>query len=225
MKSRVLAALTFVSMIVALYGAFIFAPTERTMGIVQRIFYFHLAAAWIALFVALLISAAGSIMYLVRQDFWWDTLASCSAEIAVLFTTIVLLMGSIWAKPVWGIWWTWDARLTSTLFLWMIYVGYLMLRAYIPDRSRRATLSAVFAILGYVDVPVVFMSIRWWRTQHPSPVIGGGEGSGLDGDMAIALVLALAAFTFLYLYLLEKRMAVARAEQEIEYLESVAHSA
>ena len=136
----------------------------------------------------------------------------------MVFTSMGLFTGPLWAKPAWGIYWTWDARLTTALVLWLIYVGYLMLRRYVPDESKRANLAAVAGIVGFVDVPIVYFSIRWWRTQHPQPVIMGGPGSGLDPLMAQALMMSLAGFLFLFLLLLSKRFAIARAEQEIEHL-------
>jgi heme exporter protein C len=215
--TKALAPLTLITISVALYGAFIYAPQERTMGDVQRIFYFHVASWWIA-FLAFAIVFAASVAYLVTRRREYDTLALASAEIGVVFTTMGLFTGPLWAKPAWGIYWTWDARLTTALVLWLIYVGYLMLRRYVPDESKRANLAAVTGIVGFVDVPIVYFSIRWWRTQHPQPVVMGGEGSGLDPLMAQALMMSLAGFLFLFLLLLSKRFDIARAQQEIEHI-------
>ncbi len=215
--TKALAPLTLITISVALYGAFIYAPQERTMGDVQRIFYFHVASWWVA-FLAFAIVFAASVAYLVTRRREYDTLALASAEIGVVFTTMGLFTGPLWAKPAWGIYWTWDARLTTALVLWLIYVGYLMLRRYVPDESKRANLAAVAGIIGFVDVPIVYFSIRWWRTQHPQPVIMGGEGSGLDPLMAQALMMSLAGFLFLFLLLLSKRFDIARVQQEIEHL-------
>ena len=215
--TKILAPLTLISISVALYGAFIYAPQERTMGDVQRIFYFHVASWWIA-FLAFAIVFGASVAYLITRHRRYDTLALASAEIGVVFTSMGLFTGPLWAKPAWGIYWTWDARLTTALVLWLIYVGYLMLRRYVPDESKRANLAAVTGIVGFVDVPIVYFSIRWWRTQHPQPVIMGGEGSGLDALMAQALMMSLAGFLFLFLLLLAKRFEIAHAQQEIEHL-------
>jgi heme exporter protein C len=204
-------------MVVALWGAFLYAPTERTMGDVQRIFYFHVSAWWVS-FIAFTVTFAASIGYLWKRTRGFDEVALASTEIGVLFTTIGLVTGPIWAKYAWGIYWTWDPRLTTALVLWLMYVGYLMLRRYVPEENKRAGLAAVVAILAYVDVPVVFMAIRLWRTQHPQPVIMGGESSGLDPQMFQALLLANAAFLFLYLWLLDKRLAVERAQSEVDRL-------
>src|SRR5438309_6134408 len=158
---------------VAGYCALFVAPTEATMGLIQRIFYFHVPFGWSA-FVAFAISFVASIAYLRSRTPKWDWLAVSSAEVGVPFVTVVLVTGPIWAKPVWGIWWTWDARLTSTFVLWVLYLSYLLLRTLVADAERRAVVSAVFGIFAFLDVPLVYMSIRWWRTQHPQPVIAGG---------------------------------------------------
>jgi len=205
-------------MIIALYGAFLYAPRERTMGDVQRIFYFHVASWWIALFVAFAVVFGSSVAYLASRKGKYDSIAHASAELGIVFTSIGLITGPLWAKPAWGIFWTWDARLSTALVVWLIYVSYLMLRRYVPDEAKRANLAAVVGIIGFVDVPIVFFSIRWWRTQHPSPVIMGGPGTGLEARMLAALMASLVAFLFLYLWLLEKRLSVDRAQQEIEHL-------
>ncbi|MGH9334878.1 MAG: cytochrome c biogenesis protein, partial [Vicinamibacteria bacterium] len=202
--AKALPILSLVSMLVALWGAFLYAPEEATMKEVQRIFYFHVASWWVA-FIAFTVTFIASIGYLWKGKTRFDQVALASTEIGVAFTTIGLVTGPIWAKPVWGIWWTWDPRLTTALVLWLMYVGYLMMRRYIPDEGKRATLSAVVAIIAFVDVPVVFLAIRLWRTQHPEPVLLGGEASGLDPQMLQALFMALAAFFFLYLWLMDQR--------------------
>ncbi len=212
-----LAVLTAAAMAVALWAAFLFAPTEQTMGHLQRLFYFHVAAWWLA-FVAFGVVAGASIGWLRTRRFGYDATALAAAEIGVLFTTIGLLMGMIWAKPAWGIWWTWDARLTTAFVLWLTYCGYLMLRGYLDDPERRANLAAVIGILGAADVPIVYFSIRWWRTQHPQPVIMGGPDSGLHPDMAAALLLAVLAFTLLFLTLLRARVAIERRRWAVEDL-------
>ncbi len=167
---------------VAGYAVFFVAPQEVSMGDIQRIFYVHVASAWTS-FVAFFLVFLANIAYLWRRQLHWDWLAVSAAEVGVAFCSVVLVTGPLWAKPVWGIWWTWDARLTSTFVLWLLYVSYLLLRSLLPDPARRATISAVFGIFTFLDVPLVYMSIRWFRTQHPQPVIAGGEGSGLDAVM------------------------------------------
>lgn len=212
---RILDGLLFIMMSVCLYLVFVWVPNEKTMGIIQRIFYFHVPSAWVG-FLAFGVVFAMSIMYLIKRDDKWDRLASISAEIGLLFTTIMLTTGPIWAKPVWGIWWTWDARLTLALVLWLIYVAYVMLRVYIHEDAKRARLSAVVGIIGFLDVPLVYMSIRWWRTQHPSPVMAGGEKSGLAPEMLLTFLLCLFTFTLLYLVLLNKRYRLEVCQKELD---------
>lgn len=214
---RIFDGVTFILMIVALYFVFIWVPNEKTMGIIQRIFYFHVPSAWVA-FLAFGVVFASSIIYLIKRNDQWDLIASISAELGLVFCTIMLITGPIWAKPVWGIWWTWDPRLTLALVLWLIYVAYVMLRIYIQDEGKRARLSAVVGIIGFLDVPLVYMSIRWWRTQHPSAVMGGGDKSGLAPEMMLTFIVCLITFTVLFFYLLQKRYRIEKAEQEINEL-------
>jgi heme exporter protein C len=166
----------------AAYGALYVAPTERTMGTIQRIFYLHVSSAWTGL-TAFFICFLANLLYVWRRQPRWDWLGVSAAEVGLAFTTVVLVTGPIWAHPVWGMWWTWDARLTSTFVLWLLYVAYLVLRTLVEEPDRRALVSALFGIFAFIDVPLVFGSIRWWRTQHPQPVVMGGNGSGLDPTM------------------------------------------
>jgi heme exporter protein C len=208
---RGLTLVTAVAMSVALYMAFIFAPTEQTMGEVQRIFYFHVASAW-AGFAAFLVVFIAGIAYLRTQHMKWDMLAFSSAEIGVVFITMTLMTGSLWARPTWNTWWTWDPRLTTAAILWIIYVVYLMLRGAIEEPVQRARLASVFGIIGFIDVPIVFMAVRWWRTIHP--VIFNSQGFDLTGRMLVAFMVCLMAFTLLYATLLWQRyrLEVARSE-------------
>ena len=196
------------------YQALVVAPTEQTMGEVQRIFYYHAPTAWVA-GLCFFVNFLASVAYLLRRNSNADALAAASAEVGVVFCTIVLITGPIWARPVWGIWWTWDARLTTTLVLWLIYVGYLILRRFATG-SQTQTLAAVVAIFGFVDVPIVYMSIRWFRTQHPSPVIGGGENSGLDPAMWHAFLWNLLAFTCVGIIFVTARYRLQKLEDRVE---------
>lgn len=207
MLSTVLDAALVVAMAIALGMIFWYAPVESEMGIVQKIFYVHVPLAWNA-FLGFAVVFFASFRYLATRDPKWDMRALSAAEVGVLFTSLVLVTGPIWAKPVWGIWWTWDARLTLTLVLWLIYMGYLMLRRYVESPERRAVLAAVVGVTGFIDVPLVYFAIRWWRTQHPQPVIGGGEGSGLDPRMAATLWVCVGAFTLLFAALYRRRLAI-----------------
>jgi heme exporter protein C len=216
-KSRldnVLGVLVLIGVILALYMAFLEAPRERTMGDLQRIFYFHVPSGMVGL-LALAVNFVASVMYLVRKHRWWDGLALSAAEIGVMFMTIVLVTGPIWAKPVWLVWWTWSPRLTSSLLLWMLYVAYLLVRNYVPDPDRRAATSAVFGIVAFIDAPIVWFSIRWWRDLHPSPMI---ETGGLAPEMRPALWTCAAAFLLLFIYLLRRRLFLETARQDVEML-------
>ncbi|MBI2956787.1 MAG: cytochrome c biogenesis protein CcsA [Acidobacteria bacterium] len=198
------------------YYCFLVAPVEATMAKVepvQRIFYIHLPSAFIA-FLAFFIVFVASLAYLITRELHFDWLAVSAAEVGVVFCIAVLVTGPLWAKPVWGIWWTWDARLTTTLILFLIYVGYLLVRHYVAEESRRALLAAVVGIIGFVDVPIVYMANRWWRTQHPQPVIAGGESSGLDPRMLLGVLWVFAGLlTFAGLLLLQRyRLECVRAE-------------
>lgn len=209
--SRTFAWAALVAMPVAMYFALAFAPREATMGNVQRIFYIHVPAAWVA-FLAFFVTFVASGLYLYRRQERWDVLAVSSAELGVVFTSLALALGSLWAKPVWGDWWTWDPRLITTLFLWMVYVGYLMLRSAIEDPTQQARFAAVFGIVAFVDVPIVYFSIRWWRTMHP--IIFTGGGLNLDTRMLVALLVGLAAMTLLYLALLSLRAAIEAGQRK-----------
>ena len=211
---KILAGLTLLLLGYGFYQAIYVAPTEATMGDVQRIFYYHLPSAWVA-FLLFFVNFLASIWYLVRRNPGADALALASAETGVSFCTIVLLTGPIWARPIWGIWWTWDARLTSTLVLWLIYVSYLVLRHYATG-GQVPVLAAALGIFGFVDVPIVYMAIRWFRTQHPQPVIGGGQGSGLDPRMWTAVLWNLLAFAMLALLFVWIRYRQALAEHTLE---------
>ena len=215
--------MVLVGLIPATLAVFVYAPTEATMGTVQRIFYFHVSAGLVG-YIGFFVVFASSIGFLLKRDLIWDRVARCSAEVAVLFASINLMTGVIWAKPIWGIWWVWDARLTLQLVLWASFIGYLMLGAYIADPRKRATVQAAVGILAFLDVPVNYMAIRWWRTQHPSAVLAGGPNSALPPDMFIAFIVTFAAFLSIYTHLVRKRMAVEETRQEIEYLQQQVYS-
>src|SRR5579864_9561591 len=200
---------------VAAYCALFVAPNEATMGLIQRIFYFHVPFGWSA-FVAFAISFVSSIAYLRTRTPKWDWLAVSSAEVGVPFVTVMLVTGPIWARPVWGIWWTWDARLTSTFVLWILYVCYLLLRTLVDEPERRALLSALFGVFAFIDVPIVFGAIRWWRTQHPAPVIMGGPGSGLEPTMRKVFFFSVLALHALMVFLIAERYRLEKLRTDLE---------
>lgn len=206
---------TLIMIPVSLWAIFIYAPIEKTMGVVQKIFYYHVPSAWIA-FLAFFIVFLSSILFLWQRDKKWDNLAYSAAELGVVFCSLVLITGPIWAKPAWNVWWTWDVRLTTTLVLWLVYVAYLILRNYTSEGYQRGRFAAVFGIIGFVNVPLVFMSIRWWeRKQHPNPVILGKSGSGLEPAMLLTLIISLVAFTLLFFYLLPQRLRLENMKDEL----------
>jgi heme exporter protein C len=199
---------------VALYMTFFYAPEEMTMGQVQRIFYIHVPCGWAALLGFIIIFIA-SMVYLANRSVAADEIAHSAAEVGFIFNCGSLITGSLWAKPAWGIWWTWDARLTLTFLLWLLYVAYLMLRSYMISPARVANLCAVVGIIGFIDVIIDYMAIRWWRTQHPQPVVLGGPDSGLDPRMLATLLVAVGAFTCLFFYLLRLRLRLADSRREL----------
>src|SRR6266436_2812828 len=216
MAKQVIAAVVVVLlMAAAAYAAFFVAPTERSMGLIQRIFYLHVPSAWTA-FTAFFICFIANLQYVFRRQPRWDWLGVSSAEVGLAFTTVVLVTGPIWAHPVWGIWWTWDARLTSTFVLWLLYVSYLLLRTLIEEPDRRALLSALFGIFAFLDVPLVFGSIRWWRTQHPQPIVMGGADSGMDPVMFRVLMFSWLAMLALMTLLLRQRYRLEAMRSELE---------
>ena len=209
----ILAIVTALLLSYALYGALIGAPTERTMGDVQRIFYYHVPSAWTA-FLLFLINFVASIIYLIRRSTKADILALVSAEVGVVFCTVVLVTGPIWARPVWGIWWAaGDIRLTTTLVLWVIYVSYLVLRR-LSTTAQTPKIAAVLAIFGALDVPLVYFSIWFFRTQHPSPVIGAG--GSLDPRMGQVLLINWAAFLCLAWLVCWTRYRLEVAQRQVE---------
>jgi heme exporter protein C len=197
-----LGALTALGMILSIWGAFLLAPTDAVQGDVQRIFYFHVPLAWDA-YLAFFIVFVASIVYLWRKDERWDWLARASAEIGTIFTTLTLIIGSIWGRAVWGTWWQWDPRLTTTLILWFIYVGYLMLRSSSGAASSGARAAAVLGIVGFVDVPIDYLSVTWWRSLHPASTYIMDNGSAALPPAALfAFFVSLITFTLLFAFLL-----------------------
>jgi heme exporter protein C len=208
---KILTAVGFVLMMASLYMIFIFVPTEASMGSVQRIFYFHVPLAWLS-FMAFFIVFIFSIVYLIKKEARWDRIASSSAEVGVIFTTLFLVSGSIWAKPIWGVWWTWEPRLTSALVLWLIYIAYLLVRSYVSNKEQGARFSAVVGILGFIDVPIVALAISLWRTEHPSAVVFEG---GLVPSMLATLLVSIAAFSVLYVILLFLKLNTKDMESDL----------
>jgi len=209
------------------YQAMYVAPDEATMHEIQRVFYYHVPSAMVA-FLFFFINLAGSIGFLAYRRNWprraqvADAWALSGAEVGLVFCSVVLITGPLWARRAWGIWWTWDARLTTTLVLWLIYVSYLLLRRFAAG-SQVQTQAAVLGIFGALDVPIVYMSNRWWRTQHPAPVFGGGQDSGItDPAMLHAFGWNVLAWLAWGLLILALRYSVERKQQKMAAAEALA---
>jgi len=210
-----LAWLVFAGVLAALFLGLVYAPPDAVLGETQRILYFHVASAWNGL-LAFLVVFVGGIAYLATGRLDWDRLNLASAEVGELFTTVAVVTGSIWARSAWGVWWEWEPRLTSAFVLWLMYAALLLTRRLVEEPGRRARYTAVFGLVAFIDVPVVFMSIRWWRSVHPV-VIQAGQ-INLEPPMVLALVTAVLAFTLLYVLLLGMRMRLDALETRVAEL-------
>lgn len=204
MKPTPLSLAAIAAVLVTFIRAIFFTPLEATQGPAQKILYVHAPAAWVA-FMAFGLVGLTSVLYLWLKEERLDRVAESSAEVGVVFTTVVLITGPLWGKPIWGTYWTWDARLTLTLFLWFIYVAYIVLRGAIDDRAMRARYSAVLGILGALLVPFIHLSVYLFRTLHPQPILMKPSAPSLPTEMLITLLLAFASFTLLYVALLRAR--------------------
>ena len=213
-RNNLLIGLGLVLMTAALYLVFIYVPTEQHMGLVQRIFYFHVPLAWISL-LAFSVVFVSSILYLWKRAPKWDTFAYASAEVGFVFATLVLVTGMLWAKSVWGVWWTWDVRLTATLVLWLIYIAYLLVRSYAAEQTRSARFAAVLGIVGFIDVPIVVLAVNLWRTQHPTTLIFEG---GITTPMLLTTVVSIAAFTVLYILMVMQSTSIKNLQAKVNRL-------
>lgn len=213
-----LLVLSIILAIVGAYTALIWAPVELTLGESYRVFYLHVPAAWVA-YLALGMSLVSSIIYLKTKSSKFDTIAEVTAILGVLFATLTLILGSIWANVAWGTYWNWDPRETMTLMLWISYAGYLALRASIENVERRAVIPAIYNIFAFSTVPLSYISVRYWQTLHP--VIATGEGISISSDMMTTLLINLAASTVIFIFLLNLLYSIRRSEKLIdEYEES-----
>lgn len=217
----ILDTVTAVLLVAATAMVFFYAPTEAVMGDVQRVFYFHVAAGWVGM-LSFGVAAVAGIIYLIRSDRTWDIVGLSAVEIGLAFAFINIVTGSIWARPIWNTWWTWDPRLTTATVMELIYAAYLMLRAGIEDPDRRARFGAVYAILGFVSVPLTFFSARLFRTIHPT-VIGTGDPSSqgqfdMTPRMLQTFLFSLLTFTFIFADLLWHRIRLSRFSEKVEQL-------
>ncbi len=223
-KPLALTILDIVSIIVlvtATYLALVFAPTELVMGAVQRVFYFHIGTAWTAL-IGFILAAVFSLTYLITKNLKWDRLEVAAIEVSMVFFFITIVLGSIWARPAWNTWWTWDPRLTTAAVTELIYAAYFMLRQGIDDPERRARFGAVYALIGGLSAPITFFAIRFFRTIHPV-VIGGGNaaaqgGFNMTADMRVAFFFGLFAFTVIFIDLFWHRVRLGELQNKVEQL-------
>ena len=208
-----LGALSALMMIVFIYMCFFYAPEDSIQGQVQRLFYPHVSSAWVAGLAFFTVFVA-SVAYLVTRDLKWDGIAAASAEVGLLFTSGTLILGMLWGKASWGTYWAWDPRLTSVLVLWLLYLAYIALRSYVSEPAKRARFSSVLGIVAFVDVPIIYFSIKWWRTQHPSYVIQPGMKPAMPTEMLQTLLFGVATFTVFYIYLASQRLRLQSSQAQ-----------
>jgi len=207
----------WIAMAVAGLVTFVAAMTvsaDAVQGELSRIMYVHVPAAWLA-YLAFGVTMFSSAMYLWKKDLKWDRRALASAEIGVFFTGLLIGLGMIWGKPTWGVWWTWDARLTLTAIMFFVYLGYLALRRTTDDLDTRAKRSSIFGVLAIVQVPLVHFSVVWWRSLHQAPTLLRPEPPEMDTSMVVTLLIAVASFTVMYVAMMVKRIELARLEDAI----------
>ena len=227
MKSKKPLALTILDIVsivllaIATYLALVFAPKELVMGDVQRVFYFHIGTAWTAL-IGFILAAVFSVTYLIAKDLKWDRLEVAAIEVSMVFFLITIVLGSIWARPAWNTWWTWDPRLTTAAVTELIYAAYFMLRQGIDDPEKRARFGAVYALIGGLSAPITFFAIRFFRTIHPV-VIGGGNadaqgGFAMTADMRVAFFFALFTFTVIFVDLFWHRVRLGNLQNKVEQM-------
>jgi len=208
---KTLGGLALLAMLAGSYVGLAVVPADAAQGNVQRLMYVHVPAAWLS-FLAFFVVFVMSVLYLIQRDPRWDHVAASSAEIGVVFTVVTLLLGMMWGKPTWGVFWTWDPRLTTTAILLAIYVGYMALRSFADDAEKRARWSAIVGVIGFANVPIVYMSVTWWRTLHQPP----SSPRSVAPDILWTLMLNLAAFTLVYAYLMVRRIRLSKLEGELE---------
>ncbi len=200
-------------MALTLYMVYMWVPTEQNLGVSQRIFYFHVPLGWIGM-VSIIVVAVASILHLYTGKQKWDDLAYSTAELGIIFASLILITGAVWGKPVWGVWWTWDAKLTTTLVLWFIYAGYLMVRAYGPAGTQGRRFASVIALIGAIDAPIIYKATDWWRSAHPERNVP----FDLNEQMALTFLVSLVTFTIIYVYMLMERYSLRRSESDLDEL-------
>ena len=215
---KILNVASLVLVLAAFLMAMFYAPLEKVMGEVQRVFYFHVATAWVGM-VGFIVAAIVAIIYLKTQDMKWDVIGLAAVEISLIFFFIAIVLGSIWARPAWGTWWTWEPRLTTAAILEMIYLAYLLLRQGIEDPERRARFGAVYTLLGGLSVPLTFISIRIFRTIHPVVIGGGGsEKMSMTDSMVTTMLFSIAVFSVVFVTMFWHRVRLGQFADKVEQL-------
>ena len=224
MREKILFVLGIAAFLILARDIYVIArlPPEASQGYVFKIIFFHISA-WVAAGATLSTALITSVLFLITKKFKYDAIAVASTEVGVAFLSMGMVLGSLWARPVWGIWWTWDARLTTTAILWLLYLGYLMLRHAIEEPTQRANFAAVFSIFAFLDVPIVYFSIRWWRTQHPAPVFFSQNGS-FPHDWTVVLDWTILAVLMFAALIVCVRLRQEEDQRELDYLRRLAHA-
>jgi heme exporter protein C len=210
----ILGMLSLVGMLVSIWMIFFYTPVDALQGEPQRILYVHVPTAWGGMLGFIILAVAG-IIYLFRPDERLDWIARASAEISAVYLSITLLLGMLWGKPIWGVWWVWDPKLTASLILWFMYIGYIMIRSYMGRTRESGRIGAVIGIIGVIDVPIIYLSVEWWRGQHPTAEVG--VQGALPPEAALTFLVTTLTFTLLYCFLLimiyQLQKLQARAQQ------------
>ncbi len=218
-QPKVLKALNIISLVLLIGGYYLslfYAPTEKVMGNVQRVFYFHVATAWVGM-LGFLLAALFAVIYLAKKDLKWDAYGLAAVEISLVFFFITIVLGSIWARPAWGTWWTWEPRLTTAAILELIYLAYLMLRQGIEDPEQRARFGAVYTILGGLSIPLTLVSIRMFRTIHPVVIgSGGSEKMGMTDSMVFVMLYCIVAFSIIFANMYWHRLRLGQLAEQVE---------
>jgi heme exporter protein C len=215
LASLILGVLSAISLAVTFWLIFFYTPIDALQGVAQRIFYIHVPTAWAGMFSFVLMAALG-IIYLIKPYEPLDLLARAAAEVGVVFLTITLILGSLWGRPIWGAWWVWDPRLTATLIMWFMYIGYLMLRSYYGRNHDSGRVGAVVGIIGAIDVPIIYLSVAWWRGQHPTQEIGAS--GALPPQALLTFAVAMVAFSLLYAFLMLQAYQLQRLQMVAQRL-------
>jgi len=213
-RSQINNILHLVGWVTTLYMIFLWSPIDTSVGLTQKIFYFHVPVGWLGMLAIFGVGIA-SIMFLITKDYKWDDLAFSFAQVGIIFASLIIITGALWAKPVWGVWWTWDPKLTTTVVLWFIFSAYLLLRNLITDKRRSALIGSIIAVLGSIDAPLIYFASILWRTAHPELNIGplAEDDSSLPGTMLLTFFVSLIMHTYLFIILIRARRNITKQER------------